>query len=49
MKREKLIWQDEKLTIASDKFSYDSESDEYIVFIFQAGTYLINATYNLNR
>jgi hypothetical protein len=49
MKREKLIWQDGKLTVASDKISYDSESDEFIVFEFQAGTYVINATYNLKR
>jgi hypothetical protein len=38
MKREKLIWQDGKLTVASDKVSYDSDLDEFIVFELQAVT-----------
>ena len=49
LKRKKLIWQDGKLTGASDKISYHSESEDYIVFAFQAGTHVINATYNLKR
>ena len=46
MKRNKLIWQDGKLTGASDKITYNSESDEFIVFEFQAGTYVIYAADN---
>ncbi|MCK4989825.1 MAG: hypothetical protein KAS29_05040, partial [Bacteroidales bacterium] len=40
---DKLIWQDGKLTGADDKITYNSESDEFIIFEFQAGSYVIKA------
>jgi hypothetical protein len=43
MKRKKFIWQDGKLTGASDKITYNSETDKFIVFEFQEGTYLVQA------
>ncbi len=43
---DKIIWQDGKLTGASDKITYNSESDDYIVFEFQAGSYVIHAADN---
>jgi len=44
---DELIWQDGKHTGASDKISFNSETDKFIVFEFQAGSYVINAVQNL--
>ncbi|MEA3463168.1 MAG: family 78 glycoside hydrolase catalytic domain [Bacteroidota bacterium] len=44
---DKLIWQDGKLNGSSKNISYISESDRSIVFEFQAGNYVINASSKL--
>ena len=46
---DKLIWQDGKLTGTSDKITYHSESEKYVVFEFQAGSYVIHAADNLKQ
>jgi hypothetical protein len=40
---DELFFQGGKYTGASDKITYHSESDEFIVFEFQAGSYVIEA------
>jgi len=40
---DKLIWQDGQFTGSSDKVTYHTESEKYIVFEFQAGSYVIEA------
>ena len=39
----KKIWEGGKFIGANNKISYDSKSDEFIVFEFQAGNYVIDA------
>jgi len=46
---DELIWQDGKHTGASDKISFNSETDKFIIFEFQAGSYVINAVNNLKK
>ena len=38
----KKIWKDGAFIDTNNKISYDSKSDEFIVFEFQAGSYEIN-------
>lgn len=40
----KKIWKDGKFIDANNKISYDSKSGDFIVFEFQPGTYVINAS-----
>jgi hypothetical protein len=39
----KEIWRDGKFIETNNNISYDSKSNEFIVFEFQAGSYVINA------
>ncbi len=37
------IWEDGNPIGSNNKISYDSKTDEFIIFEFQAGTYVIRA------